>query len=245
MKTIPHIHDFISDLPDSVREEIMRLCVVRQVAAGGAVYRQGDASVEIYQVVEGGVKLCNYSLDGREIVAAELLVNAWIGEMGVIDGMPRVSHAIAVKKTTLRVLSKSYFDELYLKYPEISRQLNLMMCRRMRMAYSLREEGSGLTLKQCLARAIHRLSYSHGVKDSQGDLSISISQEELGSMLGVSRQSVNKGLQILAGEGVIELRYGKIKIRSLDGLHEKYEKLMGVEQLAAVYDTDRQGAVRY
>lgn len=236
MKTISHMHDFLSGLPEPVREAVKQRCFERKVAKGEAVYRQGDEPTEMYQLLQGGIKLCNYTLDGREIVGAEFLAQDWLGEMGVIDGLPRVSHAIALRDSTVRVLSKSNFDELAAQYPQISQQLNIMLCHRLRMAWLMREEGSSLSMRQCLARAIHRLSYSHGLTDPARGLYIAFSQEQLGKMLGVSRQSINKGIKSLVDEGLIELQYGKIFIKNLEGLHEKYEGLMGVEQISAVYD---------
>ena len=55
-------------------------------------------------------------------------------------------------------------------------------------------------------------------------------------MLGESRQSISKELKALEGEGVIELRYGKIYLLDVPSLNDKYEDLMGMEQIAAVYD---------
>ncbi len=48
MKLIPYLHDFISELPKRVKEEISRLSTQRHLARDEAVYRQGDPSNEIF-----------------------------------------------------------------------------------------------------------------------------------------------------------------------------------------------------
>jgi len=93
-------------------------------------------------------------------------------------------------------------------------------------------------LRQRLALTIARLAHSQGLRDSSGEQFIGISQEELGKMLGVSRQSISKEIKRLQKEEVIDLRYGKIYICSLSLLLEKYEGFMDVSQIAAVYDAD-------
>ncbi len=236
MKEISNMHDFLSDLSEEIRVEVIKLCSERRITSGSAIYRQGDDSTEMYQLLEGNVKLCNYTIDGREIVSAEFRRGDWIGEMGVIDGASRVSHAVAVQDSVVRVLSKRNFDDLADTYPVINKQLNIMLCRRLRMAWLMREEGSSLTMHQCLARAIHRLSYSHGQLGEDGSRYIAFSQDELGRMLGVSRQSINKGLKSLVDEQLIDHHYGKIFIKDINALHEKYESLIGIEQIIAVYD---------
>lgn len=236
MKTIPHMHDYFSGLPESVREEVESRSRHRKVRRDEPVYRQGDLPTEMYQLLSGGIKICNYSLDGREFVTAEFRAGDCVGEMGLIDGLPRVSHAIATEDSELRVLSKSDFDELVKEYPEFSNQVMLTLCRRLRWAYGLNAEASGLLLQQRLALHLFRLAQSHGNLDEEGNLYISISQEQLGRMLGASRQTINKELKVLMKDGYVDLRYGKIYLSDLEDMCRKYELILGGEQITAAYD---------
>ncbi len=230
------MHNFLNELPEPVSAEVERRSRLRRVAGGEVIYSQGDAPSELYQVLSGSIKLCNYSVDGREFLAGEFRAGDCFGEMGLIDGLPRVSHAVAVHDTSLRVLGRQDFDELNRAFPEFSRQVMLMLCRRVRFLYGLQAEASGLSLHQRLARTLCRLAYSQGARDGAGELYVVISQEELGRMLGVSRQTINKELKTLVEEGAIDLRYGKIQLTDLDGLRERYESLMGSEQITPGYN---------
>lgn len=69
------------------------------------------------------------------------------GDMGIIDGLPRVSHAVAAKNSRGSVVSKQDFENLCDEYPEIYHQLTRMMCRRVRFLYSLNEDSVGLKLR--------------------------------------------------------------------------------------------------
>ena len=237
MKTIPHMHDFTSGLPDPVRAEVESRCRQRRVRAGESVYIQGDLATEMYQLITGSVKLCNYSFDGREFLGLEFRAGDCFGEMGLIDGLARVSHAVATTDCLLKVLAKQDFEHFLLVYPEFAQQVMLMLCHRARYAYGMLAEAGGLNLRQRLALQLFRLGHSHGCRDGTGDLYISMSQEELGRMVGASRQTINKCLQELVKEGCIELRYGKIYLVDIEGMQERYEHLMGLEQIAASYET--------
>ena len=236
MRTIPYLHDFISELPEQVKEEISRLSTDRRLTRGEAAYRRGDSPNEIFRLVEGAVKLCNFTLDGREMVAGEFRPGDCFGEMGVIDGLPRVSNAIASRDSRVSVLSKQAFDKLREKHPEINQQLAKVLCRRVRFLYSLYDESFVLKLHERLARVLHRMAYSHSLRGEQGETYIEISHEELSHMLGASRQSISKELKALEREGDIQLRYGKIYFSDLLQLGEKYEKSVGMEQIAPGYD---------
>lgn len=238
MRVIPHMHNFVSELSPHAQEAFAQLCSQRRVGAGEAIYRQGDTSLELYQVVEGAVKICNFSLDGREMVTGEFQPGDCFGEIGLIDGLSRVSHAIASRDSLLRVLGKAQFDEFTARFPEVDRCIAVMLCRRVRFLYALNEEASGLSLHQRVARSVHRLAYSWGAQDPSRERYIRISQEELGQMLGASRQSINKELRALAAKGAVELRYGRIYIRDLNCLADQYEYLLGTEQITPGYETD-------
>jgi len=235
MKTIPHMHDYFSELPEAVRLDIESRSRQRKVCKGETVYCQGDEPNEMYQLITGGIKLCNYSIDGREFVAAEFRPGDCVGEMGLIDGLPRVSHAIATADSLLRVLRKNDFDRLVALHTEFAQQVMLTLCRRLRWAYGLTAEASGLALQQRLALQLYRLAQSHGTRDEAGDLYIGISQEQLGRMLGASRQTINKELKALVEEGSVDLRYGKIYLKDLEDMCKEYELMLGAEQITAAY----------
>lgn len=238
MRAIPHLHDFISELPQQVQAEIERLGTVRKLAKGEAAYHRNDPPDELFRLLEGAVKLCNYTLDGVEIVAGEFRPGDCFGEMGILDGLPRVSHAVASRDSRVLVLSKQTFDSLCERYPEIYKEVARMMGRRVRYLYSLSDDTAGLKLHQRLARTLHRLAYSHGRRNEPGELYIGFSHEELSKMLGATRQSVSKELKALERQGDIELRYGKIFILDLELLSEKYEKAVGMEQIAPAYEEE-------
>ncbi|TDG12840.1 Crp/Fnr family transcriptional regulator [Seongchinamella unica] len=235
MRVIPHMHAFVSELSPEARQAFEELSVLRRVGKGEAVYRQGDKPNELYQLVEGRVRLCNYSLEGREVVSGEFQPGDCFGEMGLIDGLPRVSHAIASCDSAVRVLSRAGFDELTTRYPEVDRKIALMMCHRVRYLYALNEEASELTLHQRVARCVLRMAYSRDSNNPERELFIAISQEELGQMLGASRQSINKELKALVCEGIIELRYGRIYIQDLERLKDQYEYLLAGEPITPGY----------
>ncbi len=235
MKTIPNLHDFIHMLPDTIQQEIRALSQDRTLCKGETLYCKGDPSTELYRLTRGAIKLCIYTKDGRENVVGEMLPGDCLGEMGLMDGLPRGTHAVATTDTGVSVLSKANFDQLYHKHPIISQQLNVMLCRRLRYAFTLTEDNLGLRLHERLARALHRLAYSHGVADEQGQTAIKISHEALSKMVGASRQTVSTELKSFEREGSIQLQYGRILICDLKAFGEQYETAAGIEQVAPLY----------
>lgn len=218
MKIILNDHDFINKLSENIQREIEEICLIRQTEKNEIFYQKGDLATEMYQILKGSIRLCNYSNDGREIVTGQLRQGDCFGEMAIIDGFPRVCCAITNESSQVLILTKKNFKQLYQKHPEISQQLNLLMCRRIRLLYELTEEANTLNLNQRLSRTLYRLSYSHGIKKADDSLYINTSHEELGRMLGASRQSVSKELKSLERKDTIKICYNKIYIYNLKAL---------------------------
>lgn len=235
METIYNLHNFVDPLPAHIVNEWREHCSYTTVSDQTCIYQQGSNANEVFQIVSGEVKLCNYSKDGKEFVVSNLKTGDCFGELGLIDGLPRLMNTYAVGQTVLRVLSKQHFFQLYNQYPEIAKQLNLMHVRRIRLLWQYNEDATNLNLHQRVARTILRLSHSHGQQTNDKGYSINTSHEDIGKMLCCSRQSVSKELKLLEGKGLIRVEYGKITINDPAGLSDTYEMLMDHAQITPVY----------
>lgn len=241
MKVIDHFHNFIDPLPRATREQLLSDSYEREYRRGEALYAQGEESLAVFQLLSGQVRLCNFSAAGKEVIMGHFRPGDCFGEMGVIDGMERVSHCIAVQDCRVRVIGRDHFMSMYRESPIFLQALNLVFCRRMRLLYALTEDASALSLHERLARYIHRLSYSHALLDESEEAYLDFSHEDIGRALGATRQSVSKELRKLEQLGAIALRYGRIYIRELDALQDNYETLLGQELLTAATDDHPQG----
>lgn len=235
MQPILHLHDFLTDLPTAIREEIYAVMQVRHVVTGEFVYQQGHPPDFMAQVIDGEVKLCIYSTEGREIITASFRNGDCFGELGLIDGLPRMTSAVAVVPTKLRILRASAFEHFYQKYPELSRAINLFMSRHVRLLYEFSEEAKSLNLRQKLGRMLCRLAHSHGSPTEEGGIMLATSHEELSKLLGASRQSVSKELKAFEREGVIAIRYNKLLIHRLASLEAEFSALVSSGAFAASY----------
>lgn len=235
MQPILHLHDFLTDLPIAIREEIYAAMQIRHVATEEFVYQQGHNPDFMAQVIDGEVKLCIYSTEGREIITASFRSGDCFGELGLIDGLPRMTSAVAVVPTKLRILRASAFEHFYQKYPELSRAINLFMSRHVRLLYEFSEEAKSLNLRQKLGRMLCRLALSHGSPTEEGGVMLATSHEELSKLLGASRQSVSKELKTFEREGTLAILYNKLLIIKQTALEEEFSALVSSGAFAAIY----------
>jgi CRP-like cAMP-binding protein len=234
---ISNLHNWISELPDDIADEIRRQFVSRRLTDGEYLYHQGDEPEACYQVAQGRLKVCNYNYAGQELVHTHLMPGDCVGDWGLLIEQPRMNNAVACGDTEVNILRKSRFNAVYDKYPDIPRALNRVMARRLRLAFMLSEDASLLPLRQRLARVVIRMGHSLGHVGPDGRTTIeNISHEELAKMLGVARPSVGKELKKLEQEGSIAIQYGKLIINDIAAFGDQYDRLLSVEPVVADYD---------
>ncbi len=236
MHKVQNMHNWISELPEHIRQQVIQQCVSRTLSNGDCLYRLGDPPDACFQVTKGRLKICTFNHAGQEMVHSYLVKGDCVGDWALIINEPRMNFAYACRDTEVNVLKKPQFDALYEKYQEIPKALNLVMSRRLRFLFMLAEDASLLPLRQRLARAILRMGHSVGKIDEEGRATIEgISHDELGKMVGAIRQSVGRELKKLEQEGSIEISYGKLIIRDIAAFGEQYDWLLATEPVAPEY----------
>src|SRR5690606_41804372 len=85
------------------------------------------------------------------------------------------------------------------------------------------EDRAFLDLAHGMAKQLIALSYIHttdGPPKLDPQVRISVTQGELASMLGVSRESVNKQLTLFAREGLVTLSRGAVTLQNPEALRQ-------------------------
>ncbi|QNK68018.1 Crp/Fnr family transcriptional regulator [Variovorax sp. PAMC26660] len=212
---------WFTSIPRAQREALLGAAELIHVRRGTMVFRQGDpihaAGGGFYGLVAGSIKISSLRQDGREAILAVLEPGNWFGEITLIDGSPRTHDATALEALDLLVVPPEAFVQ-QMRDGVFANAIAAMLAARVRMLYGLAEDA---TLRSLRARVAHRLLVL-----ARGDATQSVHlrrklmlpQEALAMMLGVTRQTLSKELNALAGEGVISLGYGRIELLSLDAL---------------------------
>jgi CRP-like cAMP-binding protein len=236
MQKVENMHDWISELPDTVAAEVLQHCSRRTLLDRESLFHPGDRADACYRLMSGRLIVCNFNSAGQELLHAHLMPGDCIGEWSLIAEQPRMNHTYANGDSEVLVLHKDRFDELYMRYPDMVRALNKVMARRLRLTFMMVEDAALLPLCQRLARTIVRLAHSVGKEEIDGRTVIeAMSQDELSRMVGSTRQSVGRELKKLKEDGDVEISYGKLIIRDIAALSEKYDKLIAVEPVVAGY----------
>jgi CRP-like cAMP-binding protein len=198
---------WFAGLPPARGAAILAAASIATAPDGGRVYSAGDEPNGLWAVLEGQVRLVGYPAGDLEILVRILGPGAWFGELSTLDGLPRPHDAIAFGAASLLHLSQPAVERLCALNPILFRDLGLLVCANQRAALSFIEQRAGQPVAARIARALLKAADEAG-----GTGPIPIRQAELASVVGVSRQTLNRGLRKLETAGVVGLGYASIDI---------------------------------
>ncbi|MCB8923608.1 MAG: Crp/Fnr family transcriptional regulator [Ardenticatenaceae bacterium] len=192
----------------------------REFAPGDIIFHEGDPGQVLYIVGSGQVRIFVNGLDGSETsVILFGRPGEIFGELAVIDGLPRSATAVAMHPTVLYTLSRDDFRKYMQQTPQLA--LNFMRELSMRVRYNTRQMDSfaSLDIPQRLARKLMELAQNYGRPGEKGvHLHVSLTQTDLATLIGATRESTNKSLRDFRKQQWIAMEQGQIIIRDPEAL---------------------------
>ncbi len=199
------------------RDELRRLAATTTLAhhlPRALIFQKGDPGSSMMAVIRGKVKICTQSVDGKELVLNIISRGGLFGEIALLDGEPRTADAVALEETDLLVLERSRFQPFLSERPDLALRLITVLCKRLRQTSEHLEDTMFFEAPSRLARSLLRLAEAFGKPEGGGTrLDIKLSQQQLGNLVGVSRESVNKQLGEWQRGGLIDIAGGIITLR--------------------------------
>ena len=202
-------HFLLQHLDESELDELLAFAHTRRLAANEVVFQKGDPGDNLLGIIHGRVKISTLSAEGREVVLNIMAPGELFGEIAVIDGKARTADAVAMAPSELVVISRRDLMPFLEKRPELATRLLVVLCERIRWVSDQYEDAVFLNLPARLAKHLLRLADRFGVETEDGvRIELKLSQEELGKLMGISRESINKTLRGWESEGLIKARRG-------------------------------------
>lgn len=219
VRTILERNLLFRGLAPATLDQIARLSVRRSYEPDAVIFSQSDPGNALFGVITGRVRISASSVGGREVFLNIMEPGDTFGEIALLDGRPRTAHASAMVKSELFIVSREQFLALLARDPLLIDHLLRLLCARLRWVSGFAEESALLSVPARLARRLLSLGKLHGNEIDTG-IELKISQDEVASFLGLSRQIVNQHLQDWKAHRWVGLGRGKITILNGRALEE-------------------------
>src|SRR5262249_9805912 len=122
----------LAKLPDHVATDLFESATRTQLAADEVLFLAGDAGDGCYRGAHGLLKVAMVSRSGTERILAFLGPGAIVGELSIIDGLPRSASVVAVRDSELSFISRAAFDQCADKHPDVYKSLVNVLASRLR-----------------------------------------------------------------------------------------------------------------
>ncbi len=188
-------------------EQFLSHCHRRRYPAKSTLIYAGDTSDSLYYIIKGSVTVLIEDDEGREMIVAYLNDGDFFGEMGLFDREDSRSAWVRAK-TECEVAEISYgkFQELVEMHPEFMFALGKQMARRLRATTRKVGDLAFLDVTGRVARTLLDLCKEPDAMTHPDGMQIKITRQEIGRIVGCSREMVGRVLKTLEDQGLVDVK---------------------------------------
>ncbi|WLF84629.1 cAMP-activated global transcriptional regulator CRP [Moraxella sp. ZY210820] len=193
-----------NQLPESIKTLLKRAYISRY-AKRSTVVAEGAESKSLYLILKGSVSVIVREDDEREIVVAYLNPGDFFGEMGLFNKNAQRSAEVRTR-TVCEIAEISYenFHALSAIYPDLSYAVFAQLVRRLHQTTRKVTDLAFIDVSGRIARTLIELSRQPETMILPNGRQIRITRQELGRIVGCSREMVGRVLKNLEEQGMIE-----------------------------------------
>ncbi len=215
------------DLSETERAPIEKACRWRRFAAQEQIIdRQGEAR-DVFFVVEGRVRIVNYSLSGREVTLDDVPEGGHFGELAAIDGQPRSASVMALTDTLLASLPYEHFLQTMKTHWPISFKVLAALTRIVRASTDRIMDLSTLGANNRVHGELLRQARCAMIGDNEAMIAPIPVHSDLASRVSTTRETVARVMNDLARRKILERTRDGLRVKDVSRLEAMVEHVRG------------------
>ncbi len=207
--------------PDELRE-LSAVARRRSYEAHEVIFHRDDPGNTLYVIRTGRVRIFLTSPEGQEVALALFRAGDAFGELALFDGQPRSASAMAIEPVEVYTIQRQDFMNSVMRRPRMALQLLATLSQRLRQTDAMVEDLLFLDVHGRVAKKLLELAESHGVTTPEGvRIEMKLTQTDLATLVGASRESVNKVMSYLLAKRYVAAEKRKITVLRLAELRKR------------------------
>lgn len=196
-----------------------------QIRRGHALFVEGDRAERVFLLQRGWVLVSCLGAGGRDVVLAVCGAGDVLGELSALDGQPRSANAVAIDDVDAVVVSSAAMTRA-LGDLGTAHELIAVLAARLRDGDRKRVEFATLTTQGRMAWRLLELAERFGELGPEGlAVTLPLSQEQLASWCGASREAAVRALRSLRTLGIVTTSRRHLVVRDIEGLRRHAQGL--------------------
>jgi CRP-like cAMP-binding protein len=198
-------HGWLSRRPLHFREDVIKRSRLKRFAAGESLYMAGDGPAGMFGLISGQMRV---RVPPADTIISIIKPGQWVGDATCFMRQTRWVSVTAGSPLHVLHLSQADFDEM-IGDAENCRHFAINTAESLAEAITV---VANLTQPDSEVRVAQRLLTFMGVHAEARFQALAVSQADLATMCGLSRQTLSKVLAGLVARGIIALHYRRIEI---------------------------------
>lgn len=193
------------------------------VEAGEIPFSSEDTLHSFYFIVSGKIKISQINFETSKEQTTHLLTRGDMFDVvSLLDGKPHEYTAIALEKSEMIQIPSEHVKDRINNDPEFNRFFFPYLAQQMRNMENLAVDLSLYDVYHRLVRLIAR-HIDHTEEGIDLNLINDLSHEELATLVGTVRKVINRSLQRLKQDGIIDVSRKKLILKDLNALFQSME----------------------
>jgi CRP/FNR family cyclic AMP-dependent transcriptional regulator len=213
--------NLLSELSSEDMQRVLSSAVVEEYDRREVIYLPGDERTHVFLVIEGVVKLARLSEDGREIIISTAESGELFGELALVNPGPHDTMAEMMTRGKIASIEVQVLEELIQELPRLSLTVARIMGYRRMLLESKLEDLAFRNVPARLAKFLLEEAANRGKGEgSRITVPSQYSQQEIGSMIGSTRETTSHFLNDFRKLGLIDFNKRLISILNPEKLAE-------------------------
>ncbi|MCW8835221.1 MAG: Crp/Fnr family transcriptional regulator [Rhodospirillales bacterium] len=219
--------DLLEDLGEDDLARIEKMCAWKRYGRNEEIIDRSSDSRDVFFIVEGRVRVVNYSLTGREVTLDDLESGSYFGELAAIDGQPRSAMVVALTDTLAASLAPARFMEMLREYPDVAQRVLMRLTRIIRVSTDRIMDLSTLGANNRVHAELLRLGELEDDDDNVSVITPIPVHSDIASRVSTTRETVARVMNSLSRQGILEREKDRLVIRDIDRLMAMVEEVRG------------------
>ncbi len=217
----------LQELSESELRALSKDCAWRRYAANEQIIdRQSDTN-DVFFIIDGRVRVVNYSLSGRVITLDDIEAGGHFGELAAIDEKPRSASVMALMPCFLAVISKSVFIELVKNHSNVALTVMRDLSSVIRKATERIMDLSTLAANNRVHADLLQLASANMTESGDAVISPIPVHGDVASRVSTTRETVARVMGDLTRQGLVERQRDQLLVKDVSQLREMVEVVRG------------------
>ena len=212
-------------LAQSVRERYEHACTWRRFKPDEQIIDRMSDTHDVFFVVEGSVRIVNFSLSGREVAFGDLHAGEFFGELAAVDNKPRSASAVATSDLLLAMMPAEVFRTMLAEHPPIALAIMRRLAKIVRVATGRIMDLSTLGAYDRVCAELLRLARPTLKPDGTARIRPIPLHSDIASRVSTARETVARVLADLSRQGLVTRESDALLVRNFASLEHSVPEL--------------------